>query len=138
MELELTVRGTADEIRQVLDSLSAITDHTRTATPNLGETVEHFVSELSPEGALVLRAMVRGALGPDGGATEQEIEHKLRKNPYGVIGGLARRWSSMQGPTFDSPPFRKKRGSYRLPRELAKQLEHRLPDIPEPDSERVT
>ena len=136
MELELTVRGTADEIRQVLDVMSASAERTGMAPPVLTETVERFVSELSHEGTTVLRIMVRGALGdPDlpNGATEQKIEQELGKSPYGVIGGLARRWAAMQGPTFDPPPFRKqgegKSGRYRLPRELAEEINHRLPDI---------
>lgn len=134
MEFQLTVSGTADEIRQVLDALSVGTDRVGMTTPALGETVQRFIQGLSDDGTAALLVMVRGALGdlelPDG-ATEEKIEEILGKNPYGVIGGLARRWAAMQGPTFDSPPFRKrgggKSGCYVLPEDLAAELKRRLP-----------
>ena len=129
MELELKIRGDSAELERVIRFINQTeTSVKRESGIDLDTAVFDFVQGLREDAPAVIRLFVDAST--DGsGLPEYEIEKLLGRKPYGVVGGLARRWSSIAGSEFGTP-FRKQGsgsdGVYRLSQELAASLSKAL------------
>ena len=131
MEFELTIRGDSTELERVIRFINQSETSVKLESEiDLDAAAFDFVQGLKDDAPSVLRKIVNSSL--DGkGLPEQELERLLGRSPYGVVGGLARRWSSIAGAEFGTP-FRKQGsgdvGVYLLSRPLANSLSTALGD----------
>ena len=131
MEYELTIKGTAAEMERIFRLLKQPdTPSSVESEVNLDVVALDFVKNLSPEATQVLRLLVDATISGTG-LPERDIAAMRDKPPYGVMGGLGRRWSSIAGLEFGTP-FRKQgsggRGIYQLDQPLAASLSIALGD----------
>jgi len=141
LEFELTVRGTPEELQRAISLLGDISNTPQ--VPTWDKSVEDvqeprlndYLHGLNEEARDVLTLIVDKSLNPEKGsrpgATDAELTAKLHeqsgrsRKPFGVIGGLGRRWTSVIGGSSRSP-FRKDRegeeGRYVIDKELAEQI----------------
>ncbi|MQF64446.1 hypothetical protein FIM03_04035 [SAR202 cluster bacterium AD-802-L14_MRT_200m] len=134
MQYELTIKGTAAELGQLLSTVESLglevsgTDPGMAADKNKRELLADFVSGLSREGKYILDFICSNCPPYGNGVTEESIKDTLEDirgmwrigdpgrvelvHVYGVIGGIARRWAS----TFDNGatnPFKKQQAGAR-------------------------
>lgn len=131
MEFELKIKGSAGEMEQIFRLIKQLDSPVSVESEaNLDVVALDFVQDLSPEATQVLRLLVDASIGGNG-LPEHDIAEMLGKPPYGVMGGLGRRWSSITGLEFGTP-FRKQgsgdKGVYLLSRPLANSLSTALGD----------
>ena len=120
MQYELTIKGTAAELVQLLSTVESLglevsgTDPGKVADKHKRELLADFVSGLSREGKYILDFICSNCPPYGNGVTEESIKDTLEDirgmwrigdpgrvelvHVYGVIGGIARRWAS----TFDN------------------------------------
>ena len=120
MQYELTIKGTATELGQLLSTVESLglevsgTEPGKATDKHKRELLTDFVSGLSREGRYILGFIQSNSPPHGNGVTEESIRETLEDirgmwrtgdpervelvHVYGVIGGIARRWSS----TFDS------------------------------------
>ena len=149
----MTIKGTAAELAQFLsiaDSLGLQSqndeaEELQISDPN--QSLNHFASGLSREGRYLLHIIASNSPPYGDGVTDESLRDTLRDirgmwgtgdpgnvelvQVYGVIGGIARRWSSIF-PGQSSNPFRKQQVGpldvYILNRQLAESLRQILSD----------
>ena len=153
MQYELTVKGTAAELAQFLsiaESLGLQSQNDEAEAIPISDTSQslaEFVSGLSREGRYLLNIIASNSPPHGDGVTDENLRDTLRDirgmwgtgdpdnvelvQVYGVIGGIARRWSSIF-PDQSSNPFRKQQVGpldvYILNRQLAGSLRQALGD----------
>ena len=134
MQYELTIKGTATELSQLLSTVESLglgasgTEPGKAADKHRSELITDFVSGLSREGRYILGIIKANSPPVANGVTEQNLKDCLEDirgmwragdpdrvelvHVYGVIGGIARRWAS----TFDNGatnPFKKQQAGAR-------------------------
>ncbi len=121
MELELRISGDVDEIEQVIQLIKGLGQNSVKITSGaLGQQASVFAQGLGSEAREVFQTIVEHSLN-GAGVEEAVLQRILGREPYGVMGGLGRRWSSIAGDTYGTP-FRKvgqgTSGTYLLPDHL--------------------
>ena len=134
MQYELTIKGTATELGQLLSTVESLglevsgTEPGKAADKHKRELLADFVSGLSREGKYILDFIHSNSPPTGNGVTEESIRDTLEDirgmwrtgdpdrvelvHVYGVIGGIARRWAS----TFNNGatnPFKKQQAGAR-------------------------
>ena len=141
MEYELTIRGSAEELAEVLSFMNgrntAGTDSHLVVPASESDRLDEYVSRLGEDGRAFLQAIASASVSDSMGVAETELMTILRglrraddKRPrmsllYGVIGGLGRRWTSVFGDEYGTP-FRARKvdgaNYYRLEQQLAARV----------------
>ena len=117
MQYELTIKGTATELSQLLSTVESLglevsgTEPGKAADKHRSELITDFVSGLSREGRYILGIIKANSPPVANGVTEQNLKDCLEDirgmwrtgdpdrvelvHVYGVIGGIARRWAAI-------------------------------------------
>jgi hypothetical protein len=141
MKYELTIRGSAGELAEVLSFMNgrntAGTDRRQVVPDSEFDRLDEYVSRLGGDGRAFLQAIANASVGDTRGVAETELMTILRGRRgadgklvrmsllYGVIGGLGRRWTSVFGDEYGTP-FRARKvdgaNYYRLEQQLAARV----------------
>jgi hypothetical protein len=141
MDYELTIRGSAEELSDVLNFLNgrdtAGTDRQLVIPCSEIDRLDEYVSGLGADGHAFLKAIAMASVDNSIGVAESEllsILGDLKQQSgvslsmpllYGVIGGLGRRWTSVFGDEYGTP-FRARKvdgaNYYRLDQQLATRV----------------
>ena len=139
MDYELTIRGSVEEMSEVLSFLNsrntAGTDRQLVVSDSEIDGLDEYVSRLAEDGRAFLQAIANASVSDSRGVAEAElmtILEGLRRGEstkpsllYGVIGGLGRRWTSVFGDEYGTPFRARKVGGanyYRLDQQLAARV----------------